>query len=215
MSDELYYALRDSEVLTSFIPVFVLFFTKSRTRSQLRRVLYVLTVAWLVSEVTSWFLSKNNLNTFWVFHLYNSVSTVFYLIYFKLVLPEWISKKIIVIASTVYLLVYWTIISLTNGIFYSNTIGMIMTSLIPFVLSLLTFYSIAKESRYADLLSEPVYWVTSSILIHFGLGLVALVSLEFLSSDEKLLAAIWPLVLISNIIHNIIISIGIWKTNQV
>lgn len=215
MANEIYHTLQEVELITSFIPVTVLMLTKSKTRLQLRRVLYALSIAWLISEAISLYLYRSGINTFLIFHIYSSISTVAYLFYFKLALPEWITRKVVLLSSGVYLIMQWGIIVITDGYFTSITVVMVLTSLIPFILSLLTFYAIAKEIRYSNLLSEPIYWVTCSILVHFGLSIVALFSLEFLSNNASLLVAIWPLVLISNIVHNAIFSIGVWKTNQV
>lgn len=215
MTDELFYLLQDVEVLSSFIPVIFLILTKSKTRRDLRRVLYLNSIAWMLAECISWLLSRNGFGTFLVFHIYSSISTVGYLLLFHLAIPEWLSKKLMITIGVTFLAVQWGVILYSGGYFETSTVGMALTSIIPFILSLLAFYSIAKKSKYPNLISEPLYWIISAILIHFALALVALFSLEYLSHNGNVLIVVWPLVLFSNMIHNIIISIGIWKTNRI
>lgn len=215
MTDAIYYFIQDFEVLTSIIPVLALLVTKNKARRKLRRVLYLLATSWMVAEGLSWILARNGYNTFLVFNIYNSISTVGYFLFFSVALPKLITQNRVILFSFVYLITFWTIIIVTNSYFESKTIVNILASAIPFFLALLTFYSIAREATMVNLVKEPIYWVISAILIHFGLGLVAIISLESISKSAEMILYIWPLVLVSNIIHNFIFTVGIWKTNRV
>lgn len=215
MSNYYYDLLADINSLSAFCPVIALVITKSKTRQDLRRVLYYLAVLWLFAECLNWILSAKGINNFLVLHSYDTLSTIGYLWLFKLVIPKYITKSVVVVIIVAYVSTIWLTIIFQDGYFETSTISNILTFVIPFLLSLLTFYSIAREAIIVDLMKEPIYWINAAIMIHFGLGLVANLSLEYVNTSVKLHLYIWPIVLASNIFHNIFFTVGVWKTNRV
>ncbi len=210
-----YDLLADAHTLSAFIPVIALVITKSTTRHKLRRVLYFLSILWLITECINWYLSAKGINNFIVLHIYDALSTIGYFWFYRLVIPNHLTRQRSIILVSCYIMLVWGSIIVSGGYFRTSTLSNILTFVLPFLLSLYTFYTIAKEGVIRDLLKEPIYWINAAILIHFGLGLIANLSLEYINTSIKLHVYIWPIVLLSNIIHNILFTIGIWKTNRV
>lgn len=214
MNEAFYSILIDADVVSSLIPIFALFLTGNKTRLKLRRVLYYLAVVWALAEFINWVFYLNGKNNLIVVHIYDSLSTIGYYYFFYMVAPAFISRKIFVTLSVSYLVLIWGTIVWTDSYDKSLILSNIITFVIPVILSLCVFYSISKEARIENLLDEPIYWINSAILIHFGFGLCANISLDFIIKSPDLQMNIWPLVLISNLIHNIVFTIGVWKTNR-
>lgn len=216
MSKEFYTIIKYIDILSSLVPILVLLFTSNGARLKLRRVLFFLAITWGVTALVSLALAEFSINTIWLFHVYDTFSTIGYLLFFHLTIPKVITRKVLGFGAIAYVLFTWLMIVVNSSVFKPVTLNLILTFSIPLLLSVYSFYNTAKESKVVNLLQDPVYWINCAILIHFGIGLCANLALEFIVENRSfnLTPIIWPFVLFSNIIHNIVFSIGVWKTNR-
>jgi len=145
MSKSFYLFLIDLDLVSALIPVLAILLTKGKTRLNLRRVLLYLSVVWLVAEFIVWLCNKNGINNILVIHIYDSLSTLGYLYFFSLAIPEKISKQLVWIIYVGYLLPIWGNIIYQGDFFEPSTLSSILTFAIPFLLSLYTFYIIALK----------------------------------------------------------------------
>lgn len=213
MTKELFSVITDIGIISSFLPV-IAFVLKGKTRHSLRRVLLLLALTWLVAECLNWFLAENRLNTFIVYHFYDSISTILYLVLFHQVFPRKYKRSLMLSIGSFYLVLLWGYIIYNNGLFMPITFTSVLSALIPLLLALVNFYFIATETRFEKLTSEPFFWINSAILIHFGVSLVSFISVEAILGYPMVQMYLWTILIVSNIIHNILFSIGVWQMRR-
>ncbi len=154
------------------------------------------------------------MNTFIVYHFYDSISTLLYLFLFYKAFPEKYNPRVLLILGGLYLSAFWGYVIFNDGIFMPITYTSVISALIPLFLTLINFYFIATEARFKRLLKEPFFWVNSAILIHFGVSLVSFISVEAILGYPVVQMYLWTILIISNIIHNILFSIGVWRMKE-
>lgn len=211
MSDEFYFLLSDLGGLSSLIPFVVAFFCYRKTHQNLWWVLFLLSLVWLLSDGICWILAKQSINNFPVFHVYDILSTILYALLYVIVLRGFLHYWFILGALTIYLICHTAVLVQLDGLYRPVAIVPIIASAIPLTLSVVWFIKTLIEAEVPRITKSPMYWINSAILIHFGVGLMTKVSHEFYYLEGSASSFLWIIVIFSNIIHNILFSIGLWK----
>lgn len=214
MSEQTFIAITKIGLLSSVIPLAVLAFSYRKAHRKLWWVLLFLALSWAVAELFNWVLTSKGQNNTIVFHLYDFVSTILYLVYFRLILQSKFGNRIMLLIALIYSTLVWFNIVYFDCYNRPITINSILTVLIPMLLTLYAFYVIIKEAQIKNLMREPVYWVNCAILIHFGISVVSNISLEMIIGKSDVQIYLWLLVIASNILHNILFSIGVWQMRR-
>ncbi len=206
--------LLNISVICALLPILALLLVYNSTTHKLRKVLFLLAVLWFTAEVANMIVGSFGLSTYLNLHIFDITSTLLYLLYFKLILKGERIKALIQIISGVYLIISIGTIVLTGSYFRPVLTNLALTMILPFVLSLISFYRIAKDVQVNNLLNEPTYWINGAILIHFGMSIVGSLICDIMYNNLNLHLYIWPVVIISNILYNILFTIGAWKMRR-
>lgn len=215
MSVESFAILLLFSVFSAGAPLLILLINlRSTFSSSVGRVLFFLAGLWLLVEILNTFFGYNGLNTNLNFHIFDLLSTVLYLIYFKSIFKEQWERKALDIIMVIYVIITVSTIIVKQAYFVPVMTNLALTMLLPFLLSLLSFYRIARTSRVTNLIQEPNYWINSAILIHFGMSIVGSLISDVLYNNLNLHLFIWPFVIVSNIFYNILFSVAAWKMRR-
>lgn len=115
-----------------------------------------------------------------------------------------------------WIIVFFVLISIflffyDEGFKRNNTISNTLLSLIVISLAITYFYSIFLEMRIKNLKKHFLFWMNSAFLIYYGTTFYLTLFEDFIRSyDNNLYYFIWPILLITNIIFNLILAKGIW-----
>lgn len=206
--------LLEISILAAFLPVILLLINIKSIFSRDGGVLFFLAILWLLIEILNYGFAIYGINTYLNLHIFDTLSTILYLAYFKTIFNSNFERRLLDIIGFVYVLVTVTSIIAMNAYFITVMTNLALTMTIPFILALLAFYRLAKEAKVTNLLAEPKYWINSAILIHFGMSIVGVLISDVMYDNLNLHLYIWPVVIISNIFYNILFSIGAWKMRR-
>lgn len=214
MTFDNFYILLEISILCAFLPIIVFFFYVKSINQTSDLVLFFLAALWLTFEILNYIFALCGRNTNLNIHIYDLISTLLYLIYFKHIFKSDTINKILNVTGILYTVVTIVMIVINSAYFDTVLTNLALTMTIPFVLALLSFYKIAKDANVNNLLNNPSYWINSAILIHFGMSLTVVLISDIMYDNLNLHLYIWPVVIISNIFYNILFTIGAWQMRR-
>jgi hypothetical protein len=81
-------------------------------------------------------------------------------------------------------------------------------------LSLWSFYYITKNTMFDNMIDSYFFWFNGAFLLYFGGNLALFVFNNYLLNNSNSHIALWAIHSVLNIIYNIAVAIGFWKTRQ-
>lgn len=125
------------------------------------------------------------------------------------------AKGILVVFSLLLLITVLLEFIIDKGYMQNNIYSFTFLTVYSILLSMYYFYSILIHVRIDNIIRHPFFWINSAILIYYGATFSITIFVEFVRSDDiKLTYSIWPIQLITTIIYNILISIGLWNLRK-
>jgi hypothetical protein len=128
-------------------------------------------------------------------------------------------KPIIAPTSIDVLIVLFFISAIINALFLDgllrfNTYARALESGILVFFALAFYYKTLKELKIKHLEQEPMFWISTAIIIYFsGSLIIFIVSNYFITSDEFLFSA-WGMHAILNVLANTLYAITLWIKPQ-
>jgi hypothetical protein len=200
-------------ILSPLVPI-IIFTTKPRALNFQLRVLFILSLCSLTFDLLSYLIYYFGYSSILIFNLYTII---------KLIL----SSLMIIKSSESYSnypfkfnLSLLFLISLTclianyfqNGIYHSNLLTNVLTGLFIIYLSIVWFYFLLLEMKEKSLNEYYLFWIISGFLISNSLSFFVNISEEYIRTNQDNSAyLLWIINLVSNIIFNIFITIGLIK----
>jgi hypothetical protein len=214
MIDEVSNVIMNIGMVTAILPLLALFIIFSKAHRRSWWALFIIVIIWFVAEALNWIFAANEINNLMVFHLFAILSIVAYSnLYFKLINNK--RFRIILIISIVLIETFLIGHLFLNALWLKTSMIITMTGvLVPFLLSIVFFYELMLNPVDGKLTGYPYYWINTAILIHFGMAFFTLIFIERIVGNSELTLYLWPIVSISNIIYNILLSKGIWQMKQ-
>ncbi|XOV69345.1 MAG: hypothetical protein ACFHU9_09185 [Fluviicola sp.] len=120
-------------------------------------------------------------------------------------------KKVIVLIAFCYAISMVSIYTFYSGWMSLNPLCSAITGTIPILLSVAYFYVLLAKAEVKRLYSYHLFWINSAVLIYFGLAFLVNVYSYILAWNGSLSLMLWPVLMVSNILFNSILSIGVWK----
>ena len=201
-----------------YISVFATFLTlivailRNKTLIKEMRVLFLYVLIAAFIEILSSTFAKFNIKNLYLINLFTVAEcTILSLFYLKIFTIKKYSIIIFVLLFCFYSIFIYDFIFL-HGVNNMDVFPVIVESFILMGLSLFYFYELAKKMEYVDILSNPLFWVNSSILIYFSGNLFLFIFSNYILTlpNNKL----WSLHDILNIIYNTLFIIAFWKTSK-
>lgn len=216
MANELFYKLSNIGILSSVLPLLMLIALMYKAHHKLWWVLFISVFPWSVAETLNWILASYGYNTIIIFNIFDIVSTLAYgVLYIYLTDNKQIKTIILglVLAHFILSTSYFTFYSSWNQ---PSSIISILTTSLPILFSIYYFYYLLSQLTIPSLFKNPIYWINSAVIIYHGMSFFAYISLGYIiDHDLGNFNTIWAVMILSNVIHNILYTIGIWQLKRV
>jgi hypothetical protein len=178
------------------------------------RSLFYLIFASLMSEIISHILHRYNLYNLFVFRFYTIVQFLLLSFFFIKTLSE--SKMVLYIKICGLLfLTLATYDSYKNGLNSMDDLSLTAASVLLMIYSLFTFYHIMENPVHLNILSTPLFWFNTAILVYFSGCLFLFIFSNYLEDHyAKVFHIAWGVNSILNITFNLLIATGFWKARR-
>ena len=195
-----YLSLSYISAFSILIPI-VFAVIRFRTFNLTLKVLFFFLCVSALTETIGYYLYSNRINNVSVFFIYTVVEGLF-------IFESKTLKRILRILFVLYILL--ALFIHLQHISYEMLSG--VESVIILTLCVYYFYTVIAELSIPVLTDYYFFWVNSALLFYFGTNL-------FLSFFENYIrnlgdqpqASLWSIHLISGIIFNLLLALGIWK----
>lgn len=196
--------------LSVLIPIIFSLIRYSAFNNQLK-ALFIYLIVNLINEIICFVLFSNKLSTVLSFEIFEIAEGLIILyIYgqqFKLT-----TKHILIWQSS--LLGLFIVIYLIPGI--PSNLGSASVAIVMCILGVVYFYNIFNEMQIPLLSNHYFFWINTAFLFYFGSTFLLSLFENFIRTGTETTAIfLWSIQLISNIIHNFLLSVGIWKTQKI
>ncbi|HWY38714.1 MAG TPA: hypothetical protein VNY73_09160, partial [Bacteroidia bacterium] len=102
-----------------------------------------------------------------------------------------------------------------NGLSAMDDMSLTFASIVLMLYSLFTFYHIMQNPVQLNILSDPLFWFNTAVLIYFsGCLFLFLFSSYILTYSPKARYELWGINSVLNIIFNSLTATGFWKTRH-
>jgi hypothetical protein len=101
-----------------------------------------------------------------------------------------------------------------SGLEQFNSYSTAVEGLLVIFLTLCYFYKTLRELRIKYLEREPVFWVSTGVLLYYSSNLFIFLFTNFINSSLEALYIIWGIHGIFSILLNILYAIALWVTPQ-
>ena len=175
--------------------------------------LFVLIVVSTIIEILNEVHLGFYLNNFYILHIFTifefTAITVFYRRFLEKNLSSILSYGLVVVFSIIAFLDYKI-----NGLNSIDYFSISVESFIVTFYSLFLFYFVLKNLIFENLLESPIFWLNTAILLYFSGNLFLFIFSNYLIKSEPLrYHALWFTIhSIINILYNILLGVGFWKT---
>lgn len=167
----------------------------------------------LVFEVLIVILIKRHSNTYFLTHFYTIIEfmliSFFYISYFKRYIKTfyfYVPMPLLLAVSFYEYKVY--------GLEKFDTFSVLMESVFLICFAMYFFYFVLKNLLIEDLLNSAVFWMNSAVLLYFSGNLFLFSFSDYLiQTDPTKRYILWGTIhSFFNIMFNLFIAIGFWKT---
>lgn len=202
-------------VAASFLPLLISFFRFNQVKSQYPELLILVFISAALDLANRFNLISAD-NNFFVFHIYTVVEflliTILYLKFFKRV----VHPVIFFLVNIVFLSIAYIDYRI-NGLRSIDNLSISVESIILAICSLSLFYYVLKNLVFDNLLGSSIFWINTAILIYFSGNFFLFIFSDYLLLEsEQIYNFVWSLVhSLFNIIYNLLLAIGFWKTKRI
>ena len=167
----------------------------------------------VLAELINLFLMSNQIRNYFVLRIYTYFEVIllclFYYLFFK-------NKfKSIFFLLPIILFIFSGVIDYKiNGIDNFDNYATAFEAIVFSFIALWSFYYILKKMIFDVIINEPFLWFNTAILLYFGGNLILFVFNNYLLQYTSSHLALWTIHALLNIIYNIALAIGFWKTRR-
>lgn len=200
--------------LVNLLPLSVGGFRFKRLSHQQKNML-LLVALWFVLDGIGRFLWINAISNLFLGHLHTLLEFLLLTRVFYLSLKDFINPKIFL-----FIAISFSILAVVNTIFVqaldlNNSYIKLLESLLLISFSLLYFYRVGKEMKVSRPENEPMFWISTAVLIYFSGSIFIFLNANFiLLYSEDLGVRIWFIHAVFFILFSILITISFWKNQK-
>jgi hypothetical protein len=180
-----------------------------------RKALSIFIVMSFFFETFFLITSTSSIRNLPFFHLYTLSEFVLLSIFFRAISGyKGIGFNILILVGSLYLIINpFLFESLKNY----NAISRTVVSIAMVFFCIQFYYKIYKEEEVINLDRYPVFWIVSGLMVYLTLGLFTHLMANYIlegESDKITMMFNYSFANIGNIIKNVMIFIGLWKSNR-
>lgn len=178
-----------------------------------QRLLFYLVVASVLTEVLAYTFSKVLIPNVIVYNSYTFINfNIIFLIYLEISSPH---LKITFITFQIVFNIFMVANAMFIQAFTSfNSNSMISASVVFLLLALYHFYKLLKEVKYQRLEKNPLFWLSSGLIIYYSATLILFLYIDQISKTDQanvdLHLASWGLNSFFNLLRIAAFSIALW-----
>ncbi|MBA3683208.1 MAG: hypothetical protein H0W73_18890 [Bacteroidetes bacterium] len=103
-----------------------------------------------------------------------------------------------------------------NGLKSMDNFSTSLESIIFIFYSISFFYYALKNLIFENLLSTPLFWLNTAILIYFSGNLILFVFSNYMAqTDPVKYGILWAVIhTFFNVLYNVLLSVGFWKAKN-
>ncbi|MBL7909972.1 MAG: hypothetical protein JNJ41_02810 [Bacteroidia bacterium] len=175
-------------------------------------------IFWLVVinvtvEILSFVFLQVNFSNKYMLHYFTVAEFGLISLFYSFFLKDYFKPLLIYLLIPVFLLaaiIDYKVYGLSSSYNFSSSVECILL----IFYSLFFFYYVLKNLIFENLLSTPVFWVNTAILFYFSGNLILFVFSNYMAMVDPLkLAILWSVIhTFFNVLYNVFLSIGFWKT---
>ncbi|MEO6302856.1 MAG: hypothetical protein ABIP51_06765 [Bacteroidia bacterium] len=164
-------------------------------------------------EIINIAFARVGIHNQYILHYYTvgefALISLFYSLFFK----QYFKPLLINLLIPVFLLTAY-IDSRVNGLNTVNNFSAAIESIVIISYSMFLFYYMLKNLIFENLFIAPVFWFNTGILFYFSGNLILFVfSAHIANNNTNQYMILWAIIhTFFNLIYNVLLSIGFWKT---
>ncbi len=203
-----------TSAISSFIP-FAIASINFRKLERYFNCLFFLLFINVVMELINFIISKFGGSNQYIYYYFTAVEftliSLFYSLFFKSYFhPLLINLLIPLFILTVY--IDYKVYGINSTYNFSASIE----AIVFIIYSMSFFYYVLKNLVFDNLLTTPVFWVNTGILFYFSGNFILFMFSNYLIKNQpEKCAVLWMVIhTFFNLLYNILLSIGFWKTRN-
>lgn len=189
------------------IPFCLSIFQFHRLKGTLLYLFYLL-IGSLLSDATSYLLSRSAMNTNWISNSYLLYQFVILAFIFFMALNH---SKLIKYTILLFLIFFVYNLLAVQGLFVFNTYSNSLAGLILVAVALYFLYHMLKDLPLEDIYRLPMFWISFAVLFYYGGTLILFLTNNFLV--DRFIGShrlVWILHNFCNIVKNLLFAIALW-----
>jgi len=196
---------------SAFIPLIAAIINYKYIQKSLTSIFILLIIA-IVVEVVGKLLREKGENNFFLFHGFTIIEftllSLFYYNFFK----KYFNSLFIIVLIFGFVGVAFVDYKI-NGLNDMDSFSGSTECLILTIYSLYLFYFVLQKLVFSNLLSQPVFWINSAVLLYFAGNLLLFIfSNDLLKTDLTKHYLLWAVIhSFCNIFYNLFLTVGFWK----
>lgn len=199
-------------MLSALLPVATCILKNKALNKQLR-VLFIYSIISVLTEAINLYLAKNNTYNYQVRNSFTYIECSLLLYIYFLQFSGQKVRAFILIAFCLFTLIAIKVLLIDGKINKSDNILTTFESSLFIVLSLYYLYSDIVENEIPRLGEKYFFWINNALLIFFGFSFFLFLFSGFLEKTETVIFKCFKgAYLLTNILFNILLSLGVWKT---
>lgn len=166
----------------------------------------------VVVEIINFILARLNTNNLYVFHFFSIIEFILLSLFYGLFFSKHIKRAYLLLPIPFFLIIAYVDYKI-NGLKSMDNFSASTESILLSVYALLSFQFIMRKLIFENILSAPFFWINSGILFYFAGNLLFCVFSNYIYTTEYYnYNALCSISAYLNILYNIFIGIGFWKT---
>ncbi|MBS1636734.1 MAG: hypothetical protein JST26_12535 [Bacteroidetes bacterium] len=211
---QFYYWLAQLAIVSTLIPLITGIF-RYRYFPAESRILFFLLFSYLILDTASYIIAQKGYSNLYMIRL----NTLSEFIFLSLFFIKVFTRKIIHYAILSLLILFIALAGFDLYLHGRNGIDSLSTTIeaiLFMIYSLGAFYKLITRTTHVNILSVPLFWFSSGILLYFSGDLILFIFEEFIvGKNINTSAALWAIHSVMHTLYFILITVGFWKTKNI
>lgn len=198
-------------LFSTILPLFFGYLNRKTLGAELR-VLYLLLLISLLTDMVTVYLSANRINNLFLFHLYTFFEYVLLSYIFHLLFKD--RKLSWLVLGCTLLLFAFSILDATwiHSLREMNTLTVFTESIILISYTGIFFYQFLQRLEFSDPLANPFFWFNAAVLFYFAGNLFLFIFSNYVLSEPSNM--LWVINHVINILFKFILGMTFWKATD-
>ncbi len=208
-----FYAVVFSSALC-LIPFVVSLINIKRITSYLSPVFFLIVIS-VIIEIINILFSRLGYSNNYILHYFTAVEFALISLFYSFFFKTYFKPLLINLLIPVFLLasyIDYRVYGLNSTYNFSPSVECIVLIIYSFFF----FYYALKNLIFENLISTPVFWINTAILFYFSGNLILFIFSNYMAkSDIVKYGMLWGVIhTFFNLLYNVLLSFGFWKTKS-